>query len=98
MRAMLLTLLIVSFSFASWCVIHSTQKRVHGKEDVEFFQKYPFGFLSKDGKWIRFVSGPYPTKEEAKKIVSQTRRRYPTAYIIRCNKLYLENIRKSFTF
>ena len=98
MRILFLIIAFTSLLFANWCVVHSSQKRVHGKEDEIFFRDYPLGFISNDGKWIRFVSGPYQTKSEAKKVLGKTKHRYPSAYIIHCDRLHLKNVRKSIVF
>ncbi|WP_041354053.1 SPOR domain-containing protein [Nitratiruptor sp. SB155-2] len=87
MRIIFVIFLSCIHIFAGWCIIHSTQKEIHGDEDRRFFKKYRLGVIYQHNNWYKFVSGPYKNLKEAKKFLHQTKKNYPTAYLRSCKKL-----------
>ncbi|BCD60636.1 MULTISPECIES: SPOR domain-containing protein [unclassified Nitratiruptor] len=94
MRFIIIICLLLLESWGGWCIVHSTQKKIHGNEDKVFFEHFPLGVIYKNKKWYRFVSGPYENLQEAKKFLHQTRHYYPTAYLRRCKEIEGNDVKK----
>ncbi len=73
--------------YADWCIVHATQRAIHDNEDKLFFKNFPRGVISKKGKFFRFESGPYATKEEAKRVLKKARKFNPDAFLRKCSIL-----------
>ena len=94
-RVVAILILFFSFASAKWCIRHAAQKKIFPKEDLWFYQNFPKGVIGHQKGWYLFLSGPYSYKE-AKNLLHRARKHHPDAYLVRCNTLKAQNVKKIF--
>ncbi len=84
MLKIVLVAFLFLFAHADLCIFYATQKKIHDNEDERFLKRFDSSKIFFDGRYYRFLIGPFSTKGQASSVLKKARRYSKDAFIRSC--------------